>query len=116
MAEKNPDMANIKAYPEDAAFIDERRAGIFNNRQDYIHYLVEKERRAVLREEAEKDEGSTNGILSREELEVRLARSGYLSVKDAEAMRRQMGGRQQKEEEAGDEKEPEKPPDRGAAL
>ena len=107
--------STIKAKPEDCELMDALREGRFTSRADYLHYLLLLDQKQLQGREGEK-EARPQGILSDEELEVRLARSGYLSVKDAEVMRRQMGGRQLKEEEAGDEKESEKPPDRGAAL
>ena len=107
--------STIKVKPEDCELMDALRERRFTSRADYLHYLLLLDQKQLQEKEKVK-EARPQGILSDEELEVRLARSGYLSVKDAETMRRQMGAGQQKEEEAGDEKDREKTPDRGSAV
>ena len=110
MAEKTEEPVNIKAYPEDAAFIDAQRKGIFKNRQDYVHYLVDKERSAL---DKEKENGE-KGILPDAELRMHLMRSGFLSAEEAAAIRRE--GRNPVHadgEDTGDEQKEKGPPDRG---
>ena len=115
MAAEKKSPGTIKARPEDCEWMDTLRKGRFSSRAEYLHYLLLLDQKQ-LQEKEEKREAKPQGILSDEELEVRLARSGYLSVKDAEDLRRQMGGRRNKEGEAADEEEREKPPDRSAAV
>ena len=103
----------IKAKPEDWELMDVLRSGRFSSRAEYLHYLLLMDEKQL--KEKGRDTGP-KGILSDEELEVRLAKSGYLSEKEADGMRKRLGVRVRNRKEEADEKGNEKPPDRGAAV